>query len=202
VSAAPDRTDHDMKMRVVLTVPNLLTLIRLLGIPVLVYLIFRGDDYRLAAFILFGLIWATDFLDGYIARRFNQISEFGKLFDPFVDKLFQLATAVAMYRVDILPFWVPLFIFVREMIMIVGGLIIFQKQDVVVFAKWYGKVATFLFIVAFCSLFFLKAGQTVLAGNIFILPVAWSLFAYILYGINFFRLWTRAKRDQNNTNGH
>jgi cardiolipin synthase (CMP-forming) len=185
-----------MKMRVVLTVPNLLTLIRFLGIPVLVYLIFKGDEYHLAAFILFGLIWGTDFLDGYIARRFNQISEFGKLFDPFVDKLFQLAIALAMYRVGKLPFWVPLFIFIREMIMIVGGLVIYRRQDVVVFAKWYGKVATFLFIVAFSTLFFLKTGQAELAGYIFILPVAWSLVAYICYGIAFFRLWSKGGKDQ------
>jgi cardiolipin synthase (CMP-forming) len=182
-----------MKLKDVLTVPNLLTLIRLLAIPVLAVLICSGDEYNLVAFILFILIWLTDFLDGFIARRFNQISEFGKLFDPFVDKLFQLTTAVAMYRMDKLPYWVPLFIFIREMIMILGGLIIFRKQEVVVFAKWYGKVATALFVLAFAVLFFLKSGQTELAGYIFLVPAAVSVYAYIRYGLSFIKLWQQSK---------
>jgi CDP-diacylglycerol--glycerol-3-phosphate 3-phosphatidyltransferase len=182
-----------MKLRSALTVPNLLTLIRLLAIPVLFCLILSGEKNRLVAFVLFAAIWLTDFLDGYIARHFNQISEFGKLFDPFVDKLFQLATAVAMYRVGVLPFWVPLFIFIREMVMILGSLLIFQKQEVVVFAKWYGKVATGLFVLAFAILFFLKPGQTAVAGWIFVLPAAASLYAYIRYGLSFIALWKANK---------
>jgi cardiolipin synthase (CMP-forming) len=178
-----------MKIKNALTVPNLLTLIRFLAVPVLFFLIDAGEKYNWTALILFLLIWLTDFLDGYIARRFNQVSEFGKLFDPFVDKLFQLATAVAMYRVDRLPYWVPLFIFVREMLMILGGLLIFRKKDIVVYAKWYGKVATALFFAAFISLFFLKPGQAELAGFIFIVPAAVSVYAYIRYGLAFITLW-------------
>ena len=89
-----------MKLRFEWTIPNILTLIRFLAIPVLAYLIFLGDAYNIVAFILFVCIWLTDMLDGYIARHYNQITEFGKLFDPLVDKVFQLTTAIMLAAVD------------------------------------------------------------------------------------------------------
>ncbi|HBP37977.1 MAG TPA: CDP-diacylglycerol--glycerol-3-phosphate 3-phosphatidyltransferase, partial [Clostridiales bacterium] len=95
----------DMKLRFVPNVPNILTLIRLLAIPVLAYLIKAGDAYNLVAFIVFLAIWLTDMLDGYVARRFNQMTEFGKLFDPLVDKLYQVTTALMMYLVGKLQLW-------------------------------------------------------------------------------------------------
>ncbi|MGI6298282.1 MAG: CDP-alcohol phosphatidyltransferase family protein [Saccharofermentanales bacterium] len=81
----------------VLNVPNTLTLLRLLAIPVLAAVIYAGDQYNTLALILFLAIWVTDLLDGWIARRFNQMTEFGKLFDPLVDKLFQFTTALMLY---------------------------------------------------------------------------------------------------------
>lgn len=174
-----------MKLRVVLTVPNILTLIRFLAIPVLAYLINSGDAYNTVAFILFLSIWLTDMLDGYIARRFNQTSEFGKLFDPLVDKLFQFTTAVMMTVVGKLPLWVPVFIFIKELLMIIGSTILLKKHEMVVYARWYGKLATILFVVAFASLFFLPQEPKGLANYIFIVPVSWSLYAYIRYGLNY-----------------
>ncbi len=171
-----------MRLRFELTVPNILTMIRFLAIPVLAYLIDAGDAYNTMAFILFLAIWVTDVLDGYIARRFNQATEFGKLFDPLVDKLFQLTTAVMMYVAGRLPLWVPLFILIKELLMIIGSALLFRKTKLVVYAKWYGKVSTVLFVAAFASLFFLPRDQTQLASYIFIIPVAWSLYAYVRYG--------------------
>jgi cardiolipin synthase (CMP-forming) len=185
----------DMDLRFRPTVPNILTLIRFLAIPVLAYLIHAGDEYNTVAFIVFAAIWLTDLLDGYIARHFNQMTEFGKLFDPLVDKLFQFTTAVMMCLVGKLPLWVPLFIFIREMLMIIGSAILYKKRETVVFAKWYGKVATVLFVAAFAALFFLKQDQAWLGGVIFILPVAWSLYAYLRYGFQYIAL-TRGKKQQ------
>lgn len=174
-----------MKLRVELTVPNILTLIRFLAIPVLAYLIYAGDEYNTVAFILFLAIWLTDMLDGYIARRFHQVTNFGKLFDPFVDKIFQLTTAIMMFLVDKLPLWVPIFICIKEALMIAGSALLLKKKELVVFAKWYGKLATVLFVVAFASLFFLKQDQTWISNYIFILPIAWSLYAYMRYGLQY-----------------
>ena len=171
-----------MKLKFEPTVPNILTLIRFLAIPVLAYYILAGDKYNTVAFILFVSIWFTDLLDGWIARHYNQITEFGKLFDPLVDKIFQFTTALMMFIVGKLPFWVPLFLFVKELLMIIGGAILLKKK-MVVHARWYGKLATVLFVLAFASIFFLKQEQRYLSNFIFIVPVTWSLVAYIQYGI-------------------
>jgi len=172
-----------MKLKFEPTIPNILTLIRFLAIPVLAYYILAGDKYNTVAFILFVSIWFTDLLDGWIARRFNQITEFGKLFDPLVDKIFQFTTALMMFIVGKLPVWVPIFLFVKELLMIVGGMILLRKKEIVVHARWYGKLATVLFVLAFASLFFLNEEQRYLSDYIFIIPVTWSLVAYIQYGL-------------------
>ena len=171
-----------------MTVPNILTFIRLLAIPVLAFLIYVGEPYDLLAFIFFLGIWLTDMLDGYIARRYNQITEFGKLFDPFVDKLFQLTTAIMMCIVGKLPLWVPMVIAIKELLMILGGVFLLRRLDRVVPARWYGKAATVLFVMAFAVLFFLPRDYYWLSNYIFIPPMGLSLYAYICYGINFIKL--------------
>ena len=173
----------NMKLKFVPNAPNILTLIRFLAIPVLAYLILAGDAYNLGAFFLFAAIWLTDMLDGYIARHYNQITEFGKLFDPLVDKLFQFTTAVMMFFVGKLPLWVPMVIFFKELLMIAGSALLLKKDRTVVFAQWYGKIGTVLFVAAFAVIFFLKTEQSYLAGWIFLLPVVWSLYACFRYAV-------------------
>jgi cardiolipin synthase (CMP-forming) len=172
-----------MKLKIVPNAPNILTLIRFLAIPVLACLILAGDDYNLVAFFLFAFIWLTDMLDGYIARHYNQITEFGKLFDPLVDKVFQLTTAVMMFVVGKLPLWVPIAIFLKEMLMIIGSAVLLKKARTVVFAQWFGKIGTALFVLAFAVLFFLTREWRWLADYIFILPVGWSFYACLRYAL-------------------
>jgi cardiolipin synthase len=175
------------KLRIEPTIPNLLTLIRFLAIPFLAWAIYAGERYKMTAFIFFISIWSTDLLDGYIARHFNQTSDFGKIFDPFVDKVFQLTTAVMMFIIGRLPLWVPILIFIKEIMMVIGGFILYRRWKVIVHARWYGKLATVLFVLAFASLFFLSDSQAYLANYIFAVPVIWSLYAYVMYGLRF--LW-------------
>ncbi len=177
----------DMKLRFEPTVPNILTLIRFFAIPVLAYLILAGDSYNLMAFFLFAAIWLTDLLDGYIARNFNQVTEFGKLFDPFVDKLFQFTIAIMMFAVGKLPIWVPVIIFAKELLMIAGSALLLKKRETVVFAAWYGKIGTVLYVVAFAVLFFLSRDQRMVINLIFILPVGWSLYACIRYAMAYMK---------------
>jgi len=171
-----------------ITVPNIITSIRFVAIPFMAYYIYASvnisDDYNIIAFILFISIWATDVLDGYIARNFNQVSDFGKLFDPFVDKLFQFVTALMMSIVHKLPFWVPVIILIKELLMIVGGTVLFKKYRLVVYSKWYGKLATVMFVLAFCILFFIPKQMISKSGYLFIIPIGISFFAYIKYGFD------------------
>lgn len=125
--------------------PNALTIIRFLLIPVIVYFIFSNNF--IYAFIFFTISGITDIADGCIARKFNLISNFGKLMDPLADKLTQISTLASLVIINIIPIWILLIVLVKEFIMIVGASFLYGK-DVVVYSRWYGKLATVLFYFA------------------------------------------------------
>ena len=143
-------------------VPNALTIIRFLLIPFIVVNIFNGNF--IIAFIFFTVSGITDIADGFIARKFNLISNFGKLMDPLADKLTQIATIASLTLKDIIPIWILSIVLLKELIMIAGASFLYGK-DVVVYSKWYGKLATVLFYVAI--VFSLLINQ-------FELPSIWS----------------------------
>jgi cardiolipin synthase len=183
-----------MKLKFEPTIPNYLTTIRFAAIPFMAAAIYAGERYNTLAFFLFVGIWLTDVLDGYIARQYNQTSDFGKVFDPFVDKVFQFATAVTMYQTDRLPLWVPIFIFVKEFMMVAGGYFLLKRRKTIIQSRWYGKLGTVLFVAAFASLFLLPTDQKHLANYIFLIPVGWAIVAYLLYGIRFIIPHLRPKK--------
>ncbi len=134
-----------------LTVPNLLSLIRILLIPVFGVLFYNGEAlWAVVVLVLSGL---TDLFDGKIARRFNQISELGKILDPVADKLTQITIAVVIFLVldksqdpTMQWFkWVFLFFLFKELVMILGGAVMLAIGLRPGAAEIYGKVATFVF---------------------------------------------------------
>lgn len=134
------------------TVPNALTMLRLALIPVF-WVLMTTRDNEYAALGVFVFASLTDLLDGYIARRFDLITDFGKLFDPLADKLMVLSVIWALALKGILP-WAPLWVLaVKELIMVVGSYLLL-KRDLVVYAKSVGKVAQFFIVVALIISFF------------------------------------------------
>lgn len=126
----------------ILTIPNLLSLLRLAMIPVFVWLYLNGYD-RWTAFVLI-FSGVTDVVDGFIARHFNQVSDFGKAFDPLADKLTQAAMLlclVSRYPTMIVPF---ILLAVKEIFGAVSGLIVIRKTGEVLGAEWHGKGTTLL----------------------------------------------------------
>ena len=131
-----------------LTVPNAFTLIRLLCLPLFLYLLF-GRDNRAAAAWLLGGLGATDWVDGYLARRLGQVSEFGKKFDPTVDRLLFIVALVAIIIDGVEPVWFFVAVLVRELL--VGGVIAIATifYGMVRFdVSWWGKLATALLMFA------------------------------------------------------
>jgi cardiolipin synthase (CMP-forming) len=130
------------------TLPNLFTLMRLLCLPLFLYLLFGADNRAGAAWLLAGL-GSTDWVDGYIARRFNQTSEFGKVFDPTVDRLLFIVSVTAIIVDGSIPTWFALAVLAREVL--VGGVIafatLFLKMERFGVTR-QGKVATFLLMGA------------------------------------------------------
>lgn len=134
-------------------VPNALTIIRFLLIPFIIFYIFTGN--YILAFVFFTISGITDIADGFIARKFNVISNFGKLMDPLADKLTQIATLTSLVFTNIIPIWILIIVFLKEFIMICGASFLYGK-DVVVYSKWYGKLATVLFYIAIVVSLLLK----------------------------------------------
>jgi cardiolipin synthase (CMP-forming) len=131
-----------------LTIPNLFTLLRLLCLPLFLYLLF-GLDNRLAAGWLLAGLGATDWVDGYLARRLGQVSEFGKKFDPTVDRLLFIVAIVAIIIDEAAPVWFCWAVLIRELL--VGGAVaiatVFFRMprfDVI----WWGKLGTALLLGA------------------------------------------------------
>ncbi|MBR2786314.1 MAG: CDP-alcohol phosphatidyltransferase family protein [Clostridia bacterium] len=129
-------------------IPNALTLTRFLIIPFII-LSLVNDNY-LFTFIFLTISGLTDVLDGFIARKFDLISNFGKLVDPLADKTTQIAILTTLALKNIIPFWILVIIFIKEFAMIAGASFLYGK-DLVVSSRWYGKLATVLFYVSIVS---------------------------------------------------
>ena len=129
-----------------MNIPNILTLFRLLLVPLFAWLVLAEGNWWLAAgvFVLAGL---TDVLDGYIARKFNMITDIGKVFDPLADKLMQVTAVLCLYLCGMLPPWVLWLIVVKECTMVVTAVYMFIRK-VVTYSDWYGKAATVVFYAA------------------------------------------------------
>ena len=130
-----------MKNRNILTIPNLLSLLRLFMIPQLMWLYLQKQDY-VQTVILLAISGATDALDGIIARKFNMISEFGKAFDPVADKLTQIAMLfclVSRFRWMLLPLCLMI---AKELVAAILGFLVIRKTGRVEGAVWHGKATT------------------------------------------------------------
>lgn len=124
-------------------IPNLLTTVRLALVPLFAYIVLGGHNLYGAAFVLV-LSGITDVVDGYIARHFNMITNFGKVYDPFVDKLMQMTAVVCLVLRGLIPVWLLLVVLCKELTMIAIGGILYLKK-IVVSSNWYGKAATVVF---------------------------------------------------------
>ena len=132
-------------------IPNILTIIRFILIP-FIFTSVVNEDF-LATIIIFTISAITDILDGYIARKYNYITDIGKLIDPLADKITQMSLLLSLAILGILPWWIFAIVFIKECVMIISASLMYKKEDVVVYSKWYGKLATVLFYLAIvCSL--------------------------------------------------
>jgi cardiolipin synthase len=130
----------------VFTVPNLISVVRLLLVPVFLWLL-HVDEIAAAGWLL-AFIGATDWVDGYVARRFNQVSEVGKFLDPLADRLAVLAAVVGGLIYDVLPAWFAIALIVREVLIGIGALVVGLKVGTKLEVRWLGKLATLMLYAA------------------------------------------------------
>lgn len=141
----------------VLTIPNVITVVRLLCLPVYLWLLI-GQDNRAAAAALLAVLGATDWVDGYIARRFHQVSNLGKVLDPVADRFLFFVGVGGILVVDGAPRWFCIVVLAREVLVgaatVVLALLGASRIDV----TWYGKAGTFGLMFAF-PLFLWGSGE-------------------------------------------
>lgn len=160
-------------------VPNILTIIRFLLIPVII--LFAFQDNYIATIIVLTISGLTDILDGYIARKFNFITDFGKLMDPLADKATQIALLGTLTIQKIIPLWIIVIVLIKEFLMVSGASFLYGKE-LVVSSKWYGKLATVLFYIAIVCSLFTQYWNGSLIGHIeYSLPTLPEFHTYIYY---------------------
>jgi len=138
------------------TIPNILSIIRILMIPFIVWYYCAKKDLTVA-FVLFAISAFTDVVDGFIARKFNMITDAGKILDPIADKLTQAAVIFCLcLTINTAEMWILLGVLViKEIAMFVMGLISLKAVDTINGAKWFGKLSTVVIflVVGINSLF-------------------------------------------------
>lgn len=117
-------------------IPNILSALRILMVGVFLYFFIKAQ--YLSCLITYIVAFLTDLLDGFLARRNNWISNIGKVLDPLADKLMVLTALVCFLTRGWLPLYMIIIVFAKELIMIVGGAILFRKK-VFVYSDWFGK---------------------------------------------------------------
>jgi cardiolipin synthase len=129
------------------TVPNLLSLLRIILIPVFVILLLHHGTEE-AGLILLAAVVATDWIDGYVARRTAQVSNVGKLLDPVADRLALMAALLSLLARDAFPLWAALTVIIRDGAILVAGLLLLLTFGVRIDVRWIGKIATFALMCA------------------------------------------------------
>ncbi len=125
------------------TISNFITLFRFLLLPFIVF--FLATDKRLIAFLIMVLALLSDVIDGYIARKFHQETELGRLLDPLCDKISLVVILVTLLVINSIPFWAVLIIVLRDVLILIGSYVLFRKKQLVYKSNILGKVTGFLF---------------------------------------------------------
>ena len=161
------------------TVPNLISALRLLGVPLFLYLVLGPQKDALALVVLM-LSGITDYLDGYLARRLNQTSKLGEILDPVADRLYILAVVVGLALRDIIPWWAALSLPLRDLLL--WGLVplLRTRGYSALPVHFLGKAATFNLLYAF-PLLLLGDGEGTVATLAEVFGWAFALWGIGLY---------------------
>ena len=173
VPGGPSGKLADPSLSRVATIPNAISATRILLIPVVVILLMNQGTEG-AGLILLAAVAATDWIDGYVARRIGQVSTVGKVLDPVADRLALGAALVTLVVRDAFPLWAALLVIVRDVVILLAGSILLLRYRVRIDVRWIGKVATFA----------LMAGIPL---------IAWGNFGLALHGlarlVGWFSFW-------------
>jgi cardiolipin synthase (CMP-forming) len=168
-------------------IPNTITSIRFILIPVFAFYLYQGQYFMAILFFLIGGL--SDILDGYIARKLNMVTSFGKLVDPVADKLMQITALIILTMQRMLPSIILIIVIAKEAFMGMGSILLYKKKNVVVSANWYGKLATVIFYIAIVITIILNQfntnGRELLIDILMGVAVLATLFAFFMYSMTY-----------------
>ena len=173
-----------------MNLPNLLSLLRLLLVPVFAVLYF--SPHKPYAVCIFILASATDVLDGILARRMGQVTRLGRLLDPLADKLMTGCVLICMGIGEEVPLWVVIVFCTKELTMGIGALVQFKRIDDVPAAKFYGKASAVMFflVLVLLMLFDIRAPWPTIMLSVALL---FMLMAFVLYIHRYFQIRRNAQ---------
>lgn len=189
----------------IVTVPNVLSLVRLLLIPVFIVLLLLG--HLGWALLLIAVSAITDFIDGYVARHFNQITRLGQLLDPAADRLFILSTLLGLAWVGVLPWWFAAAIIARDVLLLVLGVVLANFRFGPLPVHHLGKMGTFALLFAMPTLLLAAAFPEI---NWVAFPLGWAaaiwgLFLYwwagVAYALQAVRMIRGTRVETSNASG-
>ncbi len=163
----PGRPDPGLDR--IVTVPNGITLVRLACIPLFVWLLF-GADRQTAAAVLLGVLGATDWIDGFVARRYGQVSTVGKVLDPVADRVLVVTAVIAITVHGAVPVWFGVATLAREVVVSGAVLLLASLGATRIDVLWVGKAGTFALMFSYPA-FLLSYGTAAWQGPIHV--VAW-----------------------------
>lgn len=143
----------------VLTLPNVISFVRLLMVPVFFVLLLNG--YRFESLAFFILASITDFVDGQVARRTNSVSKLGKLLDPAIDTILMFTGVLGVVLIGQLPLWIALLVFAREAFLLIGAFVLLSMKQITIAVIYPGKIATTLLFIGFAGMIL---GQPLIEG--------------------------------------
>ncbi|MDG6103454.1 CDP-alcohol phosphatidyltransferase family protein [Dactylosporangium aurantiacum] len=165
----------------VLTVPNLISFARLLGVPLFLYLFLATDatGWAIAVLVVGGL---SDWVDGFAARRLKQVSRLGELLDPLADRLYILATLFALTFKDVVPWWFTIALLAREAVMVLCLVVLRVLGHGPPPVHYVGKTATAVLLMGFPMMLLAKFSE---AARPWALPSGWALlwWGIVLYWV-------------------
>jgi cardiolipin synthase len=161
--------DPDNGVDRILTVPNAITLVRLACIPLFLWLLF-GADRQTASALLLGVLGSTDWIDGYVARRYHQVSTVGKVLDPVADRVLVVTAVIAITVHGAVPVWFGVATLAREVVVSAAVLLLASLGAARIDVLWVGKAGTFALMFSYPA-FLLSYGTAAWQGPVHV--IAW-----------------------------
>lgn len=177
------------------SIPNILCYIRFLLIPVFIFLYMKAStpmEYLRAAVVVF-VSGLTDFLDGFVARKFNMVTDLGKIIDPLADKLTQASLIFVLVLKTKWMYLLLILFMILQLFLLVAGLVMLKKGAKLNGSKWFGKVSTTVFYVVMLILVAVPTLATPMINMLMVVCGSFLLLSLLLYFNEYLRMYRNLK---------